>query len=226
MERNNAQRDPGECVATESTSDPVVSDVEREVEARGWHVTSHWFAVGGQVIAAGLDVRSFTTSEPGALPVQSGEFAPWDTPGEITRRAVESIPIGTILREHKRRAWVTLAGRSEQVAETFPETATEWGELAGSMDTPQRRKSSREALYGRVAELYRQAERHRETAPAEYVRARLESDPRWAELPELHPSRDTEAKRVRVRKWIKRARDLQYLDPASSTPAAKRKEGK
>lgn len=215
MADKDAHRDPGEWVATESTSDPVVSDVEREVEARGWHVTSHWFAVDGQVIAAGLDVRSFTTNEPGALPLISGKFALWDSPQEVKREALEGIQIGRILREHKRRAWVALAARSQQVVESSPEAAREWGDLANSMGDRKRRKSPREPLYLRVAELYREAEAFREPAPAEYVRIRLESDPLWKHLleAELHPDRDTEAKRVRVRKWIAAARNYQHLPP-------------
>jgi hypothetical protein len=174
-----------------------------ETKWEDWYVTSHWFLFEDQVIPAGIDVRSFQTLMPGGTPWEGAGYCTWASrPQTATRGLFARLPLGQILRDHRREAWQSLMDDPD------------WADVAPLMEAPAKRTSPRDALYRSVALFYAEALRRGERAPAEFVRAQLEFDPeRYGVARELDPERPETDKRVRVRKWIAAARKRDLIPP-------------
>jgi hypothetical protein len=124
--------DPGQWVASV------------DAEESGWHVTTHWFAVDGQVIPAGIDIRAFS-SEDGSenAPAMFGQFTTADTPQAVTRVGINDLGIGRIVEEHRGAAWRRLRERAEQLRD-WPDVAPTLRELLDGMEQPPTKPTAQE----------------------------------------------------------------------------------
>lgn len=91
------REDPGEWIYTGET--------RLSKEDGGWLIRTHWFAVDGQVIPAGVDIRSFTSHDDEPAAVMAGHFTDVDTPRAVTRVAMNGLPLGAVIDKHRAEAW-------------------------------------------------------------------------------------------------------------------------
>lgn len=186
----------------------------------------HWHQDGGQLFPAGVEVRCYGVEDDNEDDFWAGQMHPrHELPllddGERTRGAssellTKRVKWGPVLGEHAAKLSRKLAESADETQGLHPGSAAfmrQAAALAGGLPR------ANDATYQLVAALYLEAMDGRaRSRPAMYVMEQLIEAHGYA----LDP--DIESHRVKVRQWIARARDLEYLP--KTTANTERKERK
>lgn len=173
-----------------------------------WRIRTHWFYAEGGAVPAAMDIEFTSVPETFRSELKHTEFAPGSpSPAALSRTAIESLPLGRILREHRGMAWASMRAEADQGVKggAFHRWASEQADAVA--DPPaQSRPSPADKHFRRVAELHQQAPGpHRSLWVAEQLWAEGYTFERKGE--QVSPTHD------RVRQWIGAARERGYMPP-------------